>query len=170
MAFFPPLAMLLALALYQGRRLLAGWTAFALMFSSTVAILHYINVWPRLLAYVNRAVASEQGIAMFGSQKTGWDYILAYLDDATHASLLIPIFLAALVLTIPYFITVIKRCIAASLKDWESTREAAKPVIVWWLLMVAYVVPTLAPTKNGFLHSFYACSLDRGSLFATCPI
>jgi len=148
LAFFPLLAIIFALAVHQGRRPLAAWTVFALIFSSTTAGLHYINIWPRLLTYVNSAV-SEQGHAMFGTQKTGWDYIWFYLDAATHNSPAISILLAAIVLTIPHFISVIKG-LAGSLKDRVRAQEAAKPIMVWWLLLVAYAVPTLASTKNFF--------------------
>ncbi len=166
LAFFPPLAMVLALALRQGRRPVVAWAAFALIFSSTVAGLHYLNVWPRLLAYVNQAVASEHGAAMFGTQKAGWDYVWFYLDAATHSSPLIPILLAAMVLAIPHFISVIRNGLAGSLKNRERTQAAAKVVIVWWLLLVAYAVPTAASTKNLFFGTPFMLMAWIGGMHA----
>lgn len=166
LAFFPPLTIVLALAVHQGRRPVAAWAAFAMIFSSTVAGLHYLNVWPRLMAYVNQAVASEHGAAMFGTQKTGWDYVRLYLDAATHSSPLIAILLVAMILAIPQFISVIRGGLAGSLKNRERTQAAAKVVIVWWLFLVAYAVPTAASTKNFFFGTPFMLMAWIGGMHA----
>jgi hypothetical protein len=166
LAFFPPLTIVLSLALHQGRRPLAMWTAFALTFSSTAAALHYINVWPRLLAYVNRAVASEHGAAMFSTEKTGWDNLWHYLEATMHFSPFVVILMLAMLLAIPHFVSVIRDSRAGSLKDRIRTKEAAKPLIVWWLLLVAYAVPTLASAKNGFFGTPFMLMAWIGGMHA----
>ena len=150
LSFFPLLALVSVFAWRQGIHSIAAWTAFAIGSSSIVTATHYANIWPKLLVYVNRAVSSEHGAAMFSTEKTGLDYIGFYLNTAIDQSPAVIILLAAMLLTIPHSFFIIKNSFYQSPLESRQNQEAIKWVIVWWLLMVTYAVPTVAKTKNPF--------------------
>jgi hypothetical protein len=149
-AFGPPLMLLGVGALYHRHRSLFSWLAVALMITGIFVGIHYINVWSKLMAYVERAAFSPHGEIMFGQLGSRWDRLWYYMERSLQISWLFPVFLAATFIQLPKNILQIKTNLEQYGKSWQSFRTIFIHFFLWWVTIVAVAVPTAAPIKNPY--------------------